>query len=206
MKTPNPSKAPWYFLGSSGNAGLLRPVVGRGGSSQHHSGRFDGGAVYRLQQAWGNGYYTFKQRSFAVTTFLFGFLPLWVALIVLGTFLRGPNWNFFGIYEYWDVHKVEAANNVNLSEFFWNGLGLGIPKGSGVGDILLARISRNYSDHCLFRSSTTGSWTDSSEKVFCPHGCSSIPCVFESHSLDGGPSDQDVASLGLCLEVHRRDP
>src|SRR4029077_3237669 len=84
----------------------------------------------------GNGYYSFKQRSFAVTTFLFGFLPLWVALIVLGTFLRGPNWNFFGIYEYWDVHKVEAATNKNLSQFFWENLG-GIPKGSGFLDILL---------------------------------------------------------------------
>ena len=71
-----------------------------------------------------------------MTTFLFGFLPLWVALIVLGTFLRGPNWNFFGIYEYWDVHKVEAATNKNLSQFFWENLG-GIPKGSGTLDILL---------------------------------------------------------------------
>ena len=27
--TPNPSKAPWYFLGPAGNAGLLRSVAGR---------------------------------------------------------------------------------------------------------------------------------------------------------------------------------
>jgi hypothetical protein len=40
---------------------------------------------------------------------------LWVTLIVMGTFLRGPNWNFFGPYEYWDAHKVEALNNVDLS-------------------------------------------------------------------------------------------
>ena len=76
----------------------------------------------------GNGYYTFNERKFAVSTFLFGFLPLWVALIVLGTFLRGPNWNFFGIYEYWDVHKLEALNNVNLSEYFWDAMGRGLPK------------------------------------------------------------------------------
>ena len=30
------------------------------------------------------------------------------SLIVLGTFLRGPNWNFFGPFEYWDIHKLEA--------------------------------------------------------------------------------------------------
>jgi hypothetical protein len=33
--------------------------------------------------------------------------------------LRGPNWNFFGPYEHWDAHKVEALNNKDLSEFFW---------------------------------------------------------------------------------------
>jgi hypothetical protein len=67
----------------------------------------------------GNGYYTIDQRTFAYVMFQFGFLVLWVTLIVMGTFLRGPNWNFFGPYEIWDVHKVEALNNRDLSEFFW---------------------------------------------------------------------------------------
>ena len=67
----------------------------------------------------GNGYYTIDQRKFAYLTFQFGFLVLWVTLIVMGTFLRGPNWNFFGPYEIWDAHKVEALNNRDLSEFFW---------------------------------------------------------------------------------------
>ncbi len=43
--------------------------------------------------------------------FLFGFLVLWVTLIVLGTFLRGPNWNFFGPFEAWDPHKNVPLNN-----------------------------------------------------------------------------------------------
>ncbi|MEE3218771.1 MAG: hypothetical protein VX257_00835, partial [Planctomycetota bacterium] len=51
--------------------------------------------------------------------FQFGFLVLWVTLIILGTFLRGPNWSIFAFYEYWDAHKVEALNNVQLSELFW---------------------------------------------------------------------------------------
>jgi hypothetical protein len=67
----------------------------------------------------GNGYYTFKQRPFAIMTFCFGFFILWVLLVVMGTFLRGPNWNFFGPYEHWTVHKVVPLVNVNLSEFFW---------------------------------------------------------------------------------------
>jgi hypothetical protein len=77
----------------------------------------------------GNGYYTIKQRRFAYITFQLGFLELWVTLIVLGTLLRGPNWNFFGPYEAWDAHKVEALNNVNLSEYFWQWwLGMTLPK------------------------------------------------------------------------------
>ena len=63
--------------------------------------------------------YTFDQRKFAVVMFLFGFVVLWVTLIVLGTILRGPNWNFFGPFEYWDTHKVLPLNNVNLSQIFW---------------------------------------------------------------------------------------
>jgi Ca2+/Na+ antiporter len=137
MKTPNPSKAPWYFLGLQEMlvyfdpwlAGVVLPTIILGGLMA---------IPYIDFNKLGNGYYSFHQRSFAVITFLFGFLPLWVALIVLGTFLRGPNWNFFGIYEYWDVHKVESANNVNLSEYFWALPGLGgMPRGSNVASILL---------------------------------------------------------------------
>jgi hypothetical protein len=47
----------------------------------------------------GNGYYTIEERKFAYIVFQLGFLLMWVTLIVMGTFLRGPNWNFFGPYE-----------------------------------------------------------------------------------------------------------
>jgi hypothetical protein len=118
VKTPNPSKAPWYFLGlqemlvyyDPWMAGVVLPSVILGGLMA---------IPYIDFNTKGNGYYCYKDRSFAVVTFMFGFLPLWVAMIVLGTFIRGPNWNMFGIYEYWDSHKLEVQNNVNLSEFFW---------------------------------------------------------------------------------------
>jgi hypothetical protein len=67
----------------------------------------------------GNGYFTFNERKFAVTTFLFGFVVLWCTLIVLGTFLRGPNWNFFAPFQPWDPHLILPLNNVNLSDYFW---------------------------------------------------------------------------------------
>lgn len=117
-KTPNPSKAPWYFLGlqemlvyyDPWMAGVVLPSMILVGLMA---------IPYIDFNKLGNGYYTFNERKFAISTFLFGFLPLWVAMIVLGTFLRGPNWNFFGPYEYWDVHKLELLNNVNVSEWFW---------------------------------------------------------------------------------------
>jgi hypothetical protein len=57
--------------------------------------------------------------------FILGFIILWVTLIFLGTFLRGPNWNFFGLYEPWDPHKLVPLNNVNLSDYIWvRGLGM----------------------------------------------------------------------------------
>jgi hypothetical protein len=124
-KAPNPSKAPWYFLGlqemlvyfDPWMAGVVLPTFIIVGLMA---------LPYIDFNREGNGYFTFVQRRFAVTTFMFGFLVLWVVLIVLGTFLRGPNWNFFGPYEYWDPHKVDPLNNINISQIFW-GNWLGMP-------------------------------------------------------------------------------
>jgi len=125
--SPNPSKAPWYFLGLQEMlvyfdpwlAGVLFPgliIVGLGA------------IPYIDTNPKGNGYYTLKERKWEIGTFLFGFLILWILLVVLGTFLRGPNWNFFGPYEFWDIHKLEALVNVNLSEYIWiKGLHMGLP-------------------------------------------------------------------------------
>ena len=135
VKTPNPSKAPWYFLGlqemlvyyDPWMAGVVLPSL----------------IVFGLMaipfidfNKEGNGYYTISQRKFSYCVFQIGFLEMWVTLIILGTFLRGPNWNFFGPFEPWDPHKVEALNNVNLSDYFWvMGLDWALPRapvGSGL--------------------------------------------------------------------------
>jgi hypothetical protein len=126
--TPNPSKAPWYFLGLQDMLGYFDPAVA--------------GVIlptliivglmaipYIDPNPKGNGYYTIAQRRFSYLVFQFGFLGLWVLLILIGTFMRGPNWNFFGLYEPRDPHKIVAATNIKLSEYFWVlWLGRGLPQ------------------------------------------------------------------------------
>jgi hypothetical protein len=115
--TPNPSKAPWYFLGlqellvyfDPWIAGVVLPSIIIVGLMI---------IPYVDINEKGNGYYTFKERKFSILTFCFGFLILWVSLIVLGTFMRGPGWNFFLPWQDWDTHKVVVLNNVDLSEYF----------------------------------------------------------------------------------------
>jgi hypothetical protein len=127
-KTPNPSKAPWYFLGLQEMLVYFDPwIAGVVLPSMIISGLML--VPYCDKNPKGVGYYTLKERPLAVGTFLFGFLILWISLIVMGTFLRGPNWNFFGPFENWDVHKLATLSNVNLSEYFWvKGLGKALPK------------------------------------------------------------------------------
>src|SRR5947208_1345446 len=65
----------------------------------------------------GNGYYTWSERKFAISTFCFGFLVLWVGMITIGVFFRGPGWNLFMPWDYWDPHKVVPLTNVDLPYF-----------------------------------------------------------------------------------------
>jgi hypothetical protein len=118
VQTPNPSKAPWYFLGLQELLVYFDPWM----AGVVIPGLIVIGLIaipYLDVNEKGNGYYTINERKFAYVTFQFGFLVLWISLMLMGTFFRGPNWSFFGFYETWDVHKVESLNNVQLSERFW---------------------------------------------------------------------------------------
>ena len=72
---------------------------------------------------------------------------LWVTLIVLGTFLRGPNWNFFGPFEHWNPYKNVPLGNVNLSEMFWRNL-LGVAVGPLPGTSANCPASCSFSATC----------------------------------------------------------
>jgi hypothetical protein len=112
-RTPNPSKAPWYFLGlqeilvffDPWHAGVVAPTFIIVGLMV---------IPYIDINPRGNGYYTFKERKYEILTFLFGFQVLWVSTIIIGTFLRGPGWNWFWPWEAWDAHRVEALTNQDL--------------------------------------------------------------------------------------------
>jgi len=126
--SPNPSKAPWYFLGLQEMlvyfdpwiAGVLLPTFIILGLCA---------IPYLDRDPATSGYYSFKRRRGVITLYLFGFWILWNLLIIMGTFLRGPNWNFFGPFEVWDVHKVVPLVNVNLSEMiFIKWLSMALPK------------------------------------------------------------------------------
>src|SRR5215204_2545942 len=116
---PNPAKAPWYFLGLQEMLVYFDPWM----AGVVYPGLIILGLCampYIDTNPKGNGYYTIRERPFAISTWLFGFLILWVVLIFFGTFLRGPNWSFFGPYEFWDPHKAEALNNMDVSNLWWN--------------------------------------------------------------------------------------
>src|SRR5438876_1050783 len=115
-KTPNPSKAPWYFLGlqeilvyfDPWFAGVVLPSLIIVGLMV---------IPYVDINPKGNGYYTWSERKFAISTFFFGFLVLWVGMITIGVFFRGPGWNLFMPWDYWDPHKVVPLTNIDLPYF-----------------------------------------------------------------------------------------
>src|SRR5712675_2147271 len=111
--TMNPAKAPWYFLGLQEMlvyfdpwiAGVVLPSLIIVGLMV---------IPYVDINPRGNGYYTFRERKFAIGTFVFGFLVLWVGMISIGVFFRGPGWNLFMPWDFWDPHKVVPLTNIDL--------------------------------------------------------------------------------------------
>ncbi len=125
--TMNPAKAPWYFLGLQEMlvyfdpwiAGVVMPTLILVGLMI---------IPYVDCNPLGNGYYTFRQRKFAILTFCFGFMVLWLSMVFIGTFIRGPGWMWFWPGTTWDHHRLVFETNRDLNELFgittqpWSGL------------------------------------------------------------------------------------
>jgi hypothetical protein len=115
--TMNPSKAPWYFLGLQEMlvyfdpwiAGVIMPSLIIVGLMV---------IPYIDANPLGNGYYTYKQRKFAIWTFIFGFIVLWVSMIVIGTLIRGPGWMWFWPGMTWDHNRLIFEINRDLPDIF----------------------------------------------------------------------------------------
>ena len=113
--TMNPAKAPWYFLGLQEMlvyfdpwiAGVVMPTLIIVGLMA---------IPYIDTNPLGSGYYTIKQRKFAIGTFFFGFIVLWVSMIIIGTFIRGPGWMWFWPGQVWDHNKVVYEVNRDLPD------------------------------------------------------------------------------------------
>ena len=112
--TMNPSKAPWYFLGLQEMlvyfdpwiAGVVMPSIIMIGLMVF---------PYVDSNPLGNGYYTYRQRRFAVNMFGWGFL-MWIMLIFIGTFIRGPGWIWFWPGQTWDHNTVVFDRNRDVHE------------------------------------------------------------------------------------------
>lgn len=135
--TPNPAKAPWYFLGLQEMLVYFDPwIAGVVFPSLIVLGLMV--IPYVDINPKGNGYYTFKERKFAVLTFCFGFHILWILLIIVGVFMRGPGWLWFWPWEEWDSHRIVAETNYDLTQF------IGIDSKSLLGSIIGGGIVTIY--------------------------------------------------------------
>ena len=86
--TPNPSKAPWYFLGLQELLTMFHPMVA--GVTIPGIGLF---ALMLAPYIDKNPSNKPEDRKFAVSIFTI-FMMFWAVLVIIGSFFRGPGFNF----------------------------------------------------------------------------------------------------------------
>jgi len=87
-QTPNPSKAPWYFLGLQELLTMFHPMVA--------GVTIPGMGIFLLMVAPyidKNPSNKPEDRKFAISIFTI-FLMFWAVLVIIGSFFRGPGFNF----------------------------------------------------------------------------------------------------------------
>ncbi len=121
--TPNPSKAPWYFVGLQEMlvyfdpwiAGVMLPgiiILGLCLIPYLDINPRGVGAFPLSKKPW-------KERPFAMTVFTFGF-ALWFILILVGLYFRGPNWQWYWPWESWAKEKTSQANlHLTVDDWFF---------------------------------------------------------------------------------------
>jgi hypothetical protein len=100
--TPNPSKAPWYFLGLQEMLTMFHPMVA--GVTIPGIALFVLGAAGYIDK---NPSHKPEDRKLAIALFTF-FLMFWAVLVLIGSFFRGEGQNFIlpwrqGVHDIFDL-------------------------------------------------------------------------------------------------------
>ncbi|MBI4342830.1 MAG: cytochrome b N-terminal domain-containing protein [Candidatus Omnitrophica bacterium] len=124
--TPNPSKAPWYFLGlqellvyfDPWIAGVVLPtLIIVGLMAIPYVDTNPKGVGYWPKMAWRRAgpvpvWYP-TERPFAVNVFMLGVI-MWFVLIFIGVACRGPNWEWYWPWESWSHRRLTKLTLKNL--------------------------------------------------------------------------------------------
>ncbi|MBI3319405.1 MAG: hypothetical protein HYZ89_02300, partial [Candidatus Omnitrophica bacterium] len=154
--TPNPSKAPWYFLGlqellvyfDPWIAGVVLPtviVIGLMAIPYLDTNPKGVGSYPKMQwkRAGVLPSWVPSERPSAVNVFMLGVL-MWFVLIFIGYYCRGPNWEWYWPWEEWSHRRMTKMTLKNLPNL-WGGLLLvsyfleGTPLPKVIKDKLAAR-------------------------------------------------------------------
>ena len=154
--TPNPSKAPWYFLGlqellvyfDPWIAGVVLPtliIIGLMAIPYVDTNPKGVGTwpAMRWRQVGGVPLWEATERPFAVTVFMLG-IVMWFVLIFIGTYCRGPNWEWYWPWEEWSHRRMTKLTLKNLPNL-WGGLllagyaALGSPTPAALKRVIRAR-------------------------------------------------------------------
>ena len=139
-KTPNPAKAPWYFVGLQEMlvyfdpwvAGVMIPMLIIIGLMA---------IPFVDKNLNGVGIYCFRERKFAFVIFTIGIVA-WFGLIIFGCYFRGPSWLLYLPWESWDIHKPVISKGTYILPLF-----IGVPAMIGyyvLGMWLPILFARNF--------------------------------------------------------------
>ena len=202
-KAPNPSKAPWYFLGlqemlvyfDPWMAGVVLPTMIIVGliAMPYIDFNHEGQRLLHLQRSA-------RSRS---STFLFGFLVLWVVLIVLGTFLRGPELELLRPVRVLGPAQGRAAEQRQPLGHLLAGNMLGQPL-EGMPIVCMRELPGIVLVLALPVRSAAAAGQDGVAHVLHQDGLRPLLHAGDAAPVHGRAADQDGAALDAQPEVHRR--
>jgi hypothetical protein len=121
--TPNPMKAPWYFLGLQELLVFFDPWI----AGVVLPGIIIVGLIsipYVDVNPKGVGKWAWKERPFAIWTFIFGFIMWWI-LIIIGVYFRGLDWQWYWPWDNPHMHKPPSGVSLSNMDTILMNMGMG---------------------------------------------------------------------------------